>query len=248
MGYKTSGNKKGNTINFIEHTRNSVYDNALTSSNEVTGDNKLYIKGGNGSVAFLDVFGPDADNNGVADELEGLRASVLNDKWLINEADLILHIDNIAMNASSQIEPRRIYIFDATNNKPIIDYYADPSTSPDPKKNKESFGGLIEVDSDKNGIKYKFRITEYIKRLLINEDENNNTNLRIGISVTESINIPENAYINPLNPINIGSEEVGFIPVASVMNPLGTVLYGTTPVTGNEDKKVKIKIYFTKPN
>ena len=84
--------------------------------------------------------------------------------------------------------------------------------------------------------------------MLINEDENNNTNLRIGVSVTESINIPENAYINPANPIVIGTDEVKFVPVASVMNPLGTVLYGTTPIIGNEDKKMKIKIYFTKPN
>lgn len=248
MGYKSTGNKKSNTINFIEHTKSSSYINGLASSNEITGDEKLYIKGGNGSVAFLDVFGPDTDGNGVSDELDELRLHVLNDKWLINEANLVFNIDNVAMGLSSQIEPQRIYIFDATNNKPIIDYYADPSTNTDPKKSRQSFGGLIEIDSDKNGIKYKFRITEYIKRLLINEDENNNTNLRIGISVTETINMPENAFINPANPIVIGTGEVEFVPVASVMNPLGTVLYGTSPVTGNEDKKIKLKIYFTKPN
>jgi hypothetical protein len=82
----------------------------------------------------------------------------------------------------------------------------------------------------------------------MNEDENNNTNLRIGISVTETINMAENAYINPANPILIGTDEVEFIPVASVMSPLGTVLHGTNVAAENADKKIKLKIYFTKPN
>jgi hypothetical protein len=33
-------------------------------------------------MAILELFGPDADNNGVADELETIR----NSGWLINEA------------------------------------------------------------------------------------------------------------------------------------------------------------------
>ena len=255
MGYKSTGNKKSNSINFIEHTKSTNYTNGLAASSEVAGDDRLYIKGGNGSVAFLDVFGADSDGNLVADELDDLRLNVLNDKWLVNEANLTFYIDNVAMSASNQIEPQRIYIFDATNNKPIIDYYADPSTNSDPKKSKQSFGGLIEIDSDKNGIRYKVRVTEYIKRLLMNEDENNNTNLRIGISVTETINMAENAYINPANPIVIGTDEVEFIPVSSVMNPLGTVLHGPlSTATYLDDNgnvvpmKLKLEIFFTKPN
>ena len=41
-----------------------------------------------------------------------------------------------------------------------------------------------------------------------------------------------------------------FIPVSSVMSPLGTVLYGTNMPAGdpNVAKKLKLEIYFTKPN
>jgi hypothetical protein len=248
MGYKTTGNKKSNSINFIEHTKSTNYTNGLTASNETSGDEKLYIKGSDGSVAYVDVFGPDLDANNVPDELDELRLHVLNDKWLINEANLTFYIDKSAMSASNQFEPQRIYIYDATNNRPIIDYFADPTTSSDPKKSKQSFGGIIELDSDGKGIKYKIRLTEYIKRLLLNEDESNNKNLRIGVSVTESINLPANAYVNPANPIMIGTEEVKFIPVGSVMSPLGTVIYGTNVATEDADKKIKLKIYFTKPN
>jgi hypothetical protein len=43
---------------------------------------------------------------------------------------------------------------------------------------------------------------------------------------------------------------VPFIPVSSVMSPLGTVLYGTNISAGdvNAAKKLKLEIYFTKPN
>ena len=259
MGYSSTSPKRSNSINFLEHTKSSLYDAELLASNDVTGDDKLYVKGGDGSLAFIDVF----DDV----ELARLRNHVLNDKWLINEANFVFYSENSIMEdgvddgVDTRVKPQRIYIFDATNDKPIIDYYADPSTSSDVKKNKASFGGIIEkvkdINGDVIGTKYSFRITEYIKRLLINEDASNNTNLRIGVSVTESINLVSNAYINPTNTnqINIDGDTVEFLPVASVMNPLGTVLHGPLSTAtyvdekGNEvPMKLRLRIYFTKPN
>lgn len=248
MGYKATASKKSNNVNFIEHTKSAAYDTKLLSSDEVNGDDRLYLKGGNGSVVFLDVFGADSDNNTIPDELEQLRADMLANNWLINEASLTFNIDRDVMDITNVVEPERIYIFDATNNRPILDYYADNSTSSNPKNNKGSFGGLIEKGTDGKGLKYKIRLTEYIKQLIKNENDAYDDNIRIGVVVIESINIPENAFINPANPISIGSESVEFVPVTSVMNPLGTVLYGTNVAPQDEDKKLKLEIYFTKPN
>jgi hypothetical protein len=63
------------------------YANAISSANinRTLGDESIYLKGGEGSMAILELFGPDADNNGVADELETIR----NSGWLINEANLV---------------------------------------------------------------------------------------------------------------------------------------------------------------
>ena len=251
MGYKTTSSKKSNCVNFIEHSKSAAYSSALSSSDEVNGDDRLYIKGGDGSVVFIDAFN-DA-------ELASLRNEMLTKKWLVNEASLTFYIDrdeDAMGNVDSEEEPERIYIFDATNNKPILDYYADNSTSSDVKKNKSSFGGIIQrekvedINGNKKGIKYKVKLTEYIKQLIKNENDAYDDNLRLGLTVIESINIPENAYINPANPITIGSDVVKFLPVSSVMNPLGTVLFGTNIAPGdiNEDKKLKLEIYFTKPN
>jgi hypothetical protein len=268
MGYKSTGNKKANSINFIEHTRTAAYNSSLTSSDIVNGDSKLYLKGGNGSVAFIDVFGPDVkkvvndvlvsdpNGNGVPDELDELRINMKLNQWLVNEANLVFYIDKTAMADSKQIEAERIYIFDATNHKPIIDYYADNSSGSNFKKNKISFGGIIQretvadVNGIKKGIKYKVRLTEYINQLIKNESTDYDDNVRLGVAVIEDINSPANAYVNPANPITIGTTNVPFIPVSSVMSPMGTVLYGTNIPAGdpNVAKKLKLEIYFTKPN
>ena len=165
MGYKTTGNKKSNSINFIEHTKSADYQAKLASSDEINGDERLYLKGGNGSVAFIDVFGPDVkkavndvmvpepNGNGIPDELEELRINMKLNRWLVNEANLVFYVDQSALSNPLQIEPERIYIFDATNNKPILDYNADNSNGTTPKKNKGAFGGLIERETvaDANG-------------------------------------------------------------------------------------------------
>jgi hypothetical protein len=268
MGYKSSTAKRANCINFIEHTKSADYQAKLASSDEVNGNDRLYIKGGNGSVAFIDVFGPDVKKavndvmvseplgNGIPDELEELRINMKLNRWLVNEANLVFYLDQTTLSGVNKIEPERIYIFDATNHKPILDYNADNSNGATPKKNKGAFGGIIEretvadANGKKKGIKYKVRLTDYIRQLIKNDNTNYDDNVRLGVAVIEDINSPANAYINPANPITIGTSQVPFIPVASVMSPLGTVLYGTNiPASDpNIAKKLKLEIYFTKPN
>lgn len=268
MGYRSTGSKKANSINFIEHTKSATYQAKLAASNEVTGDDRLYLKGGNGSVAFIDVFGPDIkkvvndvlvsdpNGNGVPDELDELRINMKLNKWLVNEANLVFYVDKVAMSDSKQIEAERIYVFDATNHKPILDYFTDISSGSTFKNNKSLFGGIIEREAvtdsngNKKGIKYKVRLTEYIRQLIKNENTDYDDNVRLGVAVIEDINTSGNAYVNPANPITIGTSQVPFIPVSSVMSPLGTVLHGTNIPAGdpNVAKKLKLEIYFTKPN
>ena len=98
----------------------------------------------------------------------------------------------------------------------------------------------------KQGIKYKIRITDYINNVLNGTNPNNNGNSRLGLVVTESINIATNASLK--TPIQFGtpSDETKSIPVASVINPLVTILYGAQ--SSDPDKKLKLEIYYTKPN
>jgi hypothetical protein len=243
MGYNNSSSLRNNSINFLVPTNSSDYTSGLAAANEVTGSERLYIKGGNGSVAFIDLFNPT--------ELATLRNNVANNNWLVNDARLTFYVDKSQMlNVSDKDEPERIYIYDATNNIVLLDYTYDSSTSLNPKNNKVVFGGIIqrEVDETKKGIKYTVRITEHIKSVLkVNSDGDYMDNIKIGISVTESINLVSSAMLE--TPFTANGLEIKSIPLASILNPLGTVLYGnviTNPL--DEDKKLKLNIYFTKPN
>ena len=234
-------NLKGNTINFLENQNSADYNNALSASNDVLGDDRLYLKGGQGSVAYIDLFGEVNPETNVPYELEDLQSR----GWLVNEANLTFYIDKNKMSASGMIEPQRIYLYDATNNKVLADYSLDGSVVSDVKKNKFTFGGIIKLDENDKGVYYKIRITEHVNRLLNSSNQDLKKNVRLGLSVTESINISSNSFLK--TPFNIGSQQIKLLPFSSVMNPLGTVLYGSDSSVP-EDKRLKLEIFFTKPN
>lgn len=226
---------KGNTVSFLEQSNvNASYANALANPNTSAGDEKLYLKGGEGSLAVLELFGEDKDNNGVADELEKVRTN----GWLINEVNLVFNIDTDAMKNS--VEPNRIFIYNLTNKNAVLDYLTDFTTVAGfNKKDKYIFDGYIQkqTESAGRGTKYKVRITNQIKNLIKNSDS---TNVKLGVVVTE--NIAVGSFSKVLNPTSLFST----LPTASVFNPLGTVLYGGHPAVP-EEKRLRLEIIYTKP-
>lgn len=237
-------NLTGNTVSLLQNSDpTSAYSTAISTANATLGDEKLYLKGGEGSMAVIELFGK-TDNfgddgitgspNGVADQLDIIRKS----GWLINEANLVFHIDEVAM--ADSYEPQRIYLYDLTNNRPITDYYADYTSGTTSKKGKTIFDGRLTKVAGTNGrgLSYKIRITNQIRGLVKNADS---TNVKLGVVVTEDINnITSNKFKNQ-------SGSVKQAPRASVMNPLGTILYGSKS-TVPDDKRLKLEIYYTKPN
>ena len=239
---------RSNSINFFEYDNSSDYTNGIVSGDEISGSENLYIKGGNGSVVFIDLFTPS--------QLQELRQNVAAGNWMINDANLTFYINKTALaGLPSESEPERIYIFDATNNRPIVDYFNDGSTSTNPKNNKIVFGGLIQKEGtgdNATSVKYTIRLTDHIKQILKADDNGEyQDNVKLGLSVTESINISLSGSIKPSNPISVGGSNpltVNNLPFASILNPLGTILHGNLTTSGNEGKKLKLNIYFTKPN
>ena len=226
-------NLAGNTVSLVQNQFSSNYTNAMTIANEVTGDEKLYIKGSEGSVAYINLFND-------MDELEQLKEQVGSENWLINEANLVFYIDKSQMDNLSFV-PFRIFLFDAENNAPLIDYSYDSTTYPlFPKFNKYVHGGIMERDSDGKGVRYKVRITKHISNLLKNSDAKN---IKIGVSLTENIGQIGMTALKD----GVGQPDTSpyrYVPVSSVMNPLGTVLYGNNT---SDDKKLKLEILYTKP-
>lgn len=221
----------GNTVSLTNQERTTNYTNALNTADATQGDERLYINGGAGSMAIIDLFGRDED--GQSAELEAYR----NQGWLINEANLIFRIDRDVM--ADNKEPDRIYLFDLNNKRPLFDYFNDLSVnSLKPKYGKLVHDGIIKK-VDEKGVTYKIRITNHIASLLKNPDS---TNVRLGLVVTEAISNVGNYKLK--NQTSTGIKEV---PTASVMNPLGTVLYGSKSSVPL-DQRLRLEIYYTKPD
>ena len=221
-------NLNGNSVNLLDQTNvNASYTNAVNNPNTSLGDTNLYVKGGEGAMAVIDLFKTPG-------ELDLIRTK----GWLINEANLVFHIDAAKMATSN--EPNRVYLYDLTNNRPIVDYYLDATNVTDPKKSKYVFSGIINKEEVTNGrgLIYKFRITNQIRNLVKYADS---TNVKLGLVVTE--NIGESNF----SKLKTANSFTSKLPKASVMNPLGTILYGSHPSVP-ADKRVKLQIYYTKPN
>jgi len=222
-------------------------------SNPLFGKNdRLYVKGGKGSVVYIDVFG-ETGSNGVPVELDEIRKK----GWLINDAYLEVYVDKSAMSVNSKSqEPERLYLFDATNQKPLVDYSFDSSVSSNTKRSKVIFGGIVERDANGKAVKYKIRITQHINNLLNSPNFNLNKNVKLGLCVIENIGLVSNRfYKNPLDlnntPSNL-SDDIKIFPVSSITAQQGVVLYGTNPVglspENTEKMKLKLTIHYTKPN
>ena len=289
--YKTLAlNMTGNTVSLQSNSNESAAYQAATSS--TTEASKLYLKGGQGSIAVIDIFGatdlykykPALDGSGnqikdaegnllylkaitpnnVSDELDDLRYGNVNSDgssiyyskartWLINEANLTFYVDKISMLNVKSVEPNRVMLYDLNNNRVLIDYALDGTTNGTyPKRNKFVHGGILlnedgtitkqkkdettgEVSS--KGHKYKIRLTNHIRNLI----KNDSTNVRLGLAVTESIN---NAAFSKLKTPNSNTNSA---PTMSVLSPVGTILYGSG-IDAPADKRLKLEIYYTKPD
>jgi hypothetical protein len=221
----------GNTVNLI----NNDWSNPVTSPNTTVGDDKLYLKGMGGSMTVIDLF---AGTAGAA-KLQDIKDK----NWLVNEANLTFTIDKDALITTSgpAPEPNRIYLYDLNNKRPLIDYFADLTTANSSKYNKFIYGGIIQKDASDRGTTYKIKITNHIRNLILKDS----TNVKLGLVVTESINNPSN--VNLFTPFANNGVTTKFVPAMSVVNPLGTILFGSNPSVP-VGQRLKLEVYYTKPD
>ena len=178
----------------------------------------------------IDLF-KDSSGNDILNEIKS-------NGWLINEANLTMYIDKDAIGLNDElIEPSRLYLYDIESKSPLIDYFIDNSQGQKPKDQKIVHSGLIEIDEDKNGIKYKIRISEHVKNII----RNDSLNKKLGLVVSSDIT-------NAINTELKNNNQLEYIPINSVINPLGTILYGPSPEPVNNDKRLRLELFYTEIN
>ena len=218
----------GNQLNvFNKSAYNQDILNNLNSSENLS---RVFLKGGEGLIAEIDLF-IDNDGNNVLDEIRS-------NGWLVNEANLTMYIDKDKINESGNlIEPFRVYLYDIDAKTPLPDYYIDNSTGPKKSNVKIVHSGILELDEDDKGLKYKIRISEHIKNIV----RNDSISPKLGLAVSSSIS-------NSVNTDVKTTDIMKYIPLATAINPLGTVLIGPNPEPENFDKRMRLEIYYTEIN
>ena len=219
-------------VNTFENDLNPDVASALANPNITEGEETLYIRGGDPIISVIELFGKDIDNNGVADQLEFLR----DQKWLINEANLIFYVDQDKVTGGAS-EPDRIVIYDIKNGTFLADLSLDPTSNVnDFDAITDHFGPLVR-GSDENGQFYKIRITNHVSNL-INKDS---TNVPLGLVVSQNVTVFDFQDLE-----NSQAPGIDNIPAATIVSPQGTVLFGNN--TTNEAKRLKLQIFYTEPN
>ena len=217
-------NFTGNRVNFYDNNLITIPD-----GDDVNGDEKLFLKGGPGNMAVINLFG--GDEEGVSDEFLEFKSN----NWLINEARLVFYVDQDVM---LNDEPDRIYIYDLENNSPLIDHILDQSVDEELRQKVDHSHVLERVDDDPNGqgIRYKIEITEHINNLFLRDS----TNRKLGLVVTSNI--------RAIDAIDIQDQDEFIRKVVSgaALSPKGTILFGNN--TTQADKRLELEIYYSEPN
>ncbi|MFL2623132.1 MAG: DUF4270 domain-containing protein [Flavobacteriaceae bacterium] len=236
----------GNRTTLFENNFNTGFLQAIDSADEIQGDEHLYLKGGEGSMAIVELFSEDQSGNDFDDFITDFR-EIINEgqsneeriiKRLINEAFLEFYIDESSSNTNDDF-PNRIYIYDLENNAPLIDYNQDTSVNTSTSNSKLTHLVPLSVETDDQGIsykKYKVRLTSHINNIIVNDA----TNLRLGIVVSSNVGAATNQKLLNYDPIVKG------IPTGSILSPKGVILHGSNSI--DPLKKVRLNIYYSQAN
>ena len=233
-------------LNFTDNLVN-IYENSfqvdVSNSNTVEGDERIYLKGGEGYMSTVDLFSGDIeDDNGVmVNAFDHFKNSFYDEEneianKIINEAYIEFFVDQTQDIGS---EPDRIYLYNFEQNTALIDYFLDQSVSSTTINAKINHLEPLTRDGDSitgEGVKYKIRITEHLNNLILRDS----TNAKLALVVTSNVGSIDNFSI-----LNSGEEERDF-PSGAILTPKGTVLHGSQ--SEDLDKRPRIKIYYTVPN
>ncbi|QLG45590.1 DUF4270 domain-containing protein [Costertonia aggregata] len=229
INFLAGGGNQAITGNAVNTLINEAYPTDIQE--ELDNENnasKIYLKGGAGSFAEIKLF----DENNERETIDQIRAN----NWIINEANLVFYVDRETLDdAGGVIEPLRLYLYNTETNAPLYNAFAEPQvTISTPLTVFPFYDGVLNKNSEDNGITYKIRITDYVNNLILRESDNPT----LGLSITSNIGIT-----NLSSAMIQGDAEESAVPTMSAISPLGTVLFGSTPENG--EQRLKLEIFYT---
>ena len=222
----------GVTINIYDHENfdPKILAEVNTSSKNLPSE-KIYLNGSK-FISKLKLF---SNDNSISEELK----SFMSKDVLINEANIVLHLDDEISISNSKVLPERLYIYSYDNASPIEDYNKDFSidySTTSINMNKFSFGGLLQYDSNNKPTSYKFNITNHVSNIVRHDS------LNIDLGLTTMSNIDDvftlkSGYLPNMKKI--------LLPSSSLSFPFPVSLFGSSPDQSNLSKRLKLEILYT---
>lgn len=215
----------------------TVQADIAASSDPINGAENLYLKGGPGSLAVIELFGQATnDVDGEAPEL----TQIIENDWLINEASIEFHV-NQSIVEGGESEPERILIYDYDDNTILADFvFGSSSAAIAPvNANTNHLGRLervVEDDLDSDGTSYKIRITQHLNNIIQGTIENN----RLAIVTSQNVTLLGNTGVQD-TPVN--NSDLEMIPLGAAISHEGTVIYGN--LSPEVDKRPVLKVYYS---
>ncbi|WP_298954972.1 DUF4270 domain-containing protein [uncultured Nonlabens sp.] len=215
----------------------TVQADIAASSDPINGAENLYLKGGPGSLAVIELFGQATnDVDGEAPEL----TQIIENDWLINEASIEFHV-NQSIVEGGESEPERILIYDYDDNTILADFvFGTSSAAIAPvNANTNHLGRLervVEDDLDSDGTSYKIRITQHLNNIIQGTIENN----RLAIVTSQNVTLLGNTGVQD-TPVN--NSDLEMIPLGAAISHEGTVIYGN--LSPEVDKRPVLKVYYS---
>ena len=210
---------------------------------QTSGNENIYVRGGEGIISTLDLFsGTITENGEEIDEFDHFKEffyDEISDEpiRIINEAYIEFFVNQ---NFSNQDEPERIYIYNYEQNSALIDYFLDQSVSSQTINAKINHLEPLMRDTlsdDNKGVKYKIRITEHLNNLILRDS----ANAKLGLGVISDVASVQNFKI-----LDGFDSENKKLASGVILSPKGTILHGNLSL--NLEKRPKIKIYYTDPD
>lgn len=262
--YYTSGeddsrNQNTYIMNFSGNILNTFINNyniTLTNGDKTLGDDKLYLKGNEGSMAVVELFSGmvDCDGDGVADtkaidcfkqtyrKLDA-NGNYVKDpltnryelKKLINEAQLVVtEDDNLPDGGMEDYHTYdRIYAYNIKTNNPTLDYSIGDATTngSDPLNSK-----VISLGQRSEDGVFKIRLTQHLNNILFTDSIAEDTPTKLGLVLSTNVNYTDTGII-----LDSG-DDVTEVPRASIISPRGTIIQGSTTAIP-EEKRLKLRIF-----
>lgn len=224
----TGGGNQAIASNAVNTLTSDAYppeiENALASDENAS---QIYLKGGAGTFAELDLFEPESGEN-IINQLK-------QEDWIINAAYLVFNVDREMLDMAGGVEePTRLLVYNTETLQPLYDRATDPATGNDASGAFPNYDGFLQSEGGQ-GVRYRVNITPHINDIIIRDS----ANVRLGLTLTPDLRLNGTADFL----IGSGDTEREF-PTHAGITPLGTVLVGSNTEPSNP-QRLRLEIFYT---